>query len=27
MPLAWTAMLLARLWVVRRGWRSWRLGA
>ena len=27
MPVAWLAMLLARLWVVRRGWRSWRLGA
>jgi NitT/TauT family transport system substrate-binding protein len=26
MPLAWTAMLLARLWVVQRDWRSWRLG-
>lgn len=27
MPLAWAAMLVARLWVVHRGWRSWRLGA
>jgi hypothetical protein len=27
MPLAWTAMLLARLWVVQRGWRSWRPGS
>ena len=27
MPLAWAAMLVARLWVVQRGWRSWRLGA
>lgn len=27
MPVAWLAMLLARLWVVQRRWRSWRLGA
>ena len=26
MPVAWLAMLLARLLVVQRRWRSWRLG-